>query len=160
MIRAPRQAGQGTRATSTVTLGGGDHRSRSQSTTVIGRPRVAPARFRSGGRRSLRVTSSEPRHSRGRRRRPFTFPWDGSRVSRSSAAPSRGYNPTVGRQWIEWAGMRSLLAILIFFALAEPAAACRRFSIWHYNFPQPCLIARPEAQTAPAPAAPDIPCPP
>ena len=35
------------------------------------------------------------------------------------------------------AGMRSLLVILIFFALAEPAAACRRFSIWHYNFPQP-----------------------
>jgi hypothetical protein len=32
--------------------------------------------------------------------------------------------------------MRSLLAILLFFAPAEPAAACRRFSIWHYNFPQ------------------------
>jgi hypothetical protein len=55
--------------------------------------------------------------------------------------------------------MRSLLAILIFFALAEPAAACRRFSIWHYNFPQPCSVARPEAQAAPAPAAPDIPLP-
>jgi hypothetical protein len=52
--------------------------------------------------------------------------------------------------------MRSLLAILLFFAPAEPAAACRRFSIWHYNFPQPCLIARPEAQAAPAPAVPDI----
>jgi hypothetical protein len=33
--------------------------------------------------------------------------------------------------------MRSLLVILIFFALAEPAAACRRFSIWRFNFPQP-----------------------
>ena len=56
--------------------------------------------------------------------------------------------------------MRSLLVILIFFALAEPAAACRRFSIWHYNFPQPpCPIASPEAQAAPAPAAPDIPLP-
>jgi hypothetical protein len=56
--------------------------------------------------------------------------------------------------------MRSLLVILIFFfALAEPAAACRRFSIWHYNFPQPCLIARPEAQAATAPPAPDIPLP-
>ena len=33
--------------------------------------------------------------------------------------------------------MKALLAILIFFALTEPAAACRRFSIWHYNFPQP-----------------------
>jgi hypothetical protein len=55
--------------------------------------------------------------------------------------------------------MKALLVILIFFALAEPAAACRRFSIWHYNFPQPCLIARPEAQAAPAPAAPDIPLP-
>jgi hypothetical protein len=52
--------------------------------------------------------------------------------------------------------MRSLLAILIIFALAEPAAACRRFSIWHYNFPQPCSVARPEAQAAPAPAAPDM----
>ena len=55
--------------------------------------------------------------------------------------------------------MKALLVILIFFALAEPAAACRRFSIWHYNFPQPCLIDRPEAQAAPAPAAPDIPLP-
>ena len=56
--------------------------------------------------------------------------------------------------------VRSLLIILIFFALAEPAAACRRFSIWHYNFPQPpCPIASPEAQAGPAPAAPDIPCP-
>ena len=45
--------------------------------------------------------------------------------------------------------MRSLLAILIFFALAEPAAACRRFSIWRYNFPQPpCPIASPEPQAA------------
>jgi hypothetical protein len=44
--------------------------------------------------------------------------------------------------------MKALLAILLFFALAEPAAACRRFSIWHYNFPQPCLIARPEGQAA------------
>ena len=55
--------------------------------------------------------------------------------------------------------MRSLLVILIFFALAEPAAACRRFSIWHYNFPQPCSVARPEAQAAAAPAAPDMPLP-
>jgi hypothetical protein len=52
--------------------------------------------------------------------------------------------------------MRSLLVILIFFALAEPAAACRHFSIWHYNFPQPCLIDRRETQAAPAPAALDI----
>jgi hypothetical protein len=55
--------------------------------------------------------------------------------------------------------MKALLAILLFFALAQPAAACRRFSIWHYNFSQPCLIARPEAQAAPAPAAPDMPVP-
>ena len=55
--------------------------------------------------------------------------------------------------------MKALLVILIFFALAEPAAACRRFSIWHYNFPQPCPIAGAEAQAAPAPAAPDIPLP-
>ena len=55
--------------------------------------------------------------------------------------------------------MRLLLVILIFFALAEPAAACRRFSNWHYNFPQPCPIARPKAQAAPAPAAPDMPLP-
>jgi hypothetical protein len=53
--------------------------------------------------------------------------------------------------------MKALLVILIFFALAQPAAACRRFSIWHYNFPQSCLSARPEAQAAPA--APDIPLP-
>ena len=52
--------------------------------------------------------------------------------------------------------MKALLAILLFFALAEPAAACRRFSIWHYSFPQPCPIARPEAQAAPTPAAPDM----
>jgi hypothetical protein len=38
--------------------------------------------------------------------------------------------------------MKALLVILIFFALAEPAAACRRYSIWHYNFPQPCLSDR------------------
>jgi hypothetical protein len=55
--------------------------------------------------------------------------------------------------------MKALLVILIFFALAEPAAACRRYSIWLYNFPQPCLIDRPEAQAAPTPAAPDIPLP-
>ena len=55
--------------------------------------------------------------------------------------------------------MKALLALLLFFALAQPAAACRRFSIWHYNFPQPCLIARPEAQAALMPAAPDIPLP-
>jgi hypothetical protein len=57
--------------------------------------------------------------------------------------------------------MKSLLVILTFLALAEPAAAaCRRFSIWRYNFPQPpCPIASPEAQAAPAPAVPDIPLP-
>ena len=55
--------------------------------------------------------------------------------------------------------MKALLAILLFVALAGPAAACRRFSIWHYNFPQPCPIARPEAQAELAPAAPDIPLP-
>ena len=55
--------------------------------------------------------------------------------------------------------MKALLVILIFLALAEPAAACRRFSIWHYNFPQPCPIARAEAQAAPTPAAPDMPLP-
>jgi hypothetical protein len=54
--------------------------------------------------------------------------------------------------------MKGLLAILLFFALAEPAAACRRYTIWRYNFPQPCPIARPEAQAAPVPAAPNIPC--
>jgi hypothetical protein len=47
--------------------------------------------------------------------------------------------------------MKALLAILLFVALAERAAACRRFSIWHYNFPQPCPIARQEAQAEPAP---------
>jgi hypothetical protein len=56
-------------------------------------------------------------------------------------------------------GVKALLVTLLFFTLAEPAAACRRFSIWHYDFPQPCPIARPEAQAAPAPAAPDIPLP-
>ena len=55
--------------------------------------------------------------------------------------------------------MKALLAILFFFALAQPAAACRRYSIWHYNFPQPCLSDRPVAQAAPAPAALDIPLP-
>jgi hypothetical protein len=55
--------------------------------------------------------------------------------------------------------MKALLVVLIFFALAEPAVACRRYSIWHYNFPQPCLIDRPEAQAAPAPAALVIPLP-
>ena len=30
--------------------------------------------------------------------------------------------------------MKALLAILLFFALAQPVAACRRFSIWHYDF--------------------------
>ena len=50
--------------------------------------------------------------------------------------------------------MKALLAILLFFALAQPASACRRFSIWHYNFPQPCPVGRAEAQAAPVPAAP------
>ena len=73
--------------------------------------------------------------------------------------------PTVDAIWrpggggLNGAGMRSLLAILLFFAPAESAAACRRFSIWHYSFPQPCPIARPEAQAATAPPAPDIPLP-
>ena len=55
--------------------------------------------------------------------------------------------------------MKALLVILIFFALAQPAAACRRFSIWHYNFPQPCPVGRAEAPAAPAPIAADIPLP-
>ena len=55
--------------------------------------------------------------------------------------------------------MKALLAILVFFALAQPASACRRFSIWHYDFPQPCPVGRVEAQAAPAPIAPDIPLP-
>jgi hypothetical protein len=55
--------------------------------------------------------------------------------------------------------MKALLAILLFFALAQPASACRRFTIWHYNFPQPCPIARAEVQTGPVLAAPDIPLP-
>jgi hypothetical protein len=55
--------------------------------------------------------------------------------------------------------MKALLAVLLLFALAQPASACRRFSIWHYNFPQPCLSDRPEAQAAPTPAASDIPLP-
>ena len=74
-------------------------------------------------------------------------------------SPSTGRNPAAGRQWIEWGWMRSLLVILLFFALAEPAAACRRYSIWHYNFPQPCLSDRSEAQATTAPPAPDIPLP-
>jgi hypothetical protein len=64
-----------------------------------------------------------------------------------------------GGATVGWVRMRSLLVILIFFAMAEPAAACRRFSIWHYSFPQPCPIARPEVQAATAPPAPDIPLP-
>ena len=55
--------------------------------------------------------------------------------------------------------MKAPPAILLFFALTQPASACRHFSIWHYNFPQPCPIASPAAKTAPAPAAPDIPLP-
>ena len=55
--------------------------------------------------------------------------------------------------------MKALFAILLFFALAQPASACRRFSIWHYSFPQPCPIAHAETQAAPASAAPDIPLP-
>jgi hypothetical protein len=56
--------------------------------------------------------------------------------------------------------MKALLATLLFFALAQPASACRHFSIWRYNFPQPCPIASPAATTAPVPvpvvAAPEI----
>jgi hypothetical protein len=55
--------------------------------------------------------------------------------------------------------MKAPLAILLFFALSQPAAACRHFSIWHYNFPQPCPIAGPAAKAASALAAPDIPLP-
>lgn len=56
--------------------------------------------------------------------------------------------------------MKALLAILFFFALAQPASACRRYSIWHYDFPQPpCPSARPETQAGPARSAPDIPLP-
>jgi hypothetical protein len=55
--------------------------------------------------------------------------------------------------------MKALLAILFFFALAQPASACRRFSIWHYDVPQPCPIARPDAQAAPAPSTPKLHCP-
>jgi hypothetical protein len=62
-----------------------------------------------------------------------------------------------GGSGLNGTGMRSLLVILVFFTLAEPAAACRRYSIWHYNFPQPCLSDRPMAQAAPA--ALDIPLP-
>ena len=54
--------------------------------------------------------------------------------------------------------MKALLAILFFFALAQPASACRRFSIWHYTFPQTCPIARAEARRT-CPAAPDMPLP-
>jgi hypothetical protein len=55
--------------------------------------------------------------------------------------------------------MNVLLAVLLFFGLAQPAAACRRFSIWHYSFPEPCPIARAENRAAPAPTASDIPLP-
>jgi hypothetical protein len=54
--------------------------------------------------------------------------------------------------------MKALLATPFFFALAQPASACRRFSIWHYTFPQPCPIARAEARRT-CPAAPDMPLP-
>ena len=53
--------------------------------------------------------------------------------------------------------MKALLASLFFFA--QPASACRRFSIWHYDVPQPCPIARPDAQAAPAPSTPKLPLP-
>ena len=77
--------------------------------------------------------------------------------SRLAGDPAQEYLQATRRYG---AGMRSLLVILIFLTLAEPAAACRRFSIWHYNFPQPpCPIDSPEAQAAPAPPAPDIPLP-
>jgi hypothetical protein len=56
--------------------------------------------------------------------------------------------------------MRRLITILLLFALAEPAAACRRYSIWRYNFPQPpCPVASSEGQAAPLALAPDIPLP-
>jgi hypothetical protein len=42
---------------------------------------------------------------------------------------------------------------------AQPASACRRFSIWHYDAPQPCPIARPDAQAAPAPSTSKLPLP-
>ena len=56
--------------------------------------------------------------------------------------------------------MKALLAVFLLFALAEPASACRHYSIWHYDFPQPpCPAGRPETQAGPARTAPDIPLP-
>ena len=55
--------------------------------------------------------------------------------------------------------MRSLLAILIFFALADPLQHAGDFRFGIMIFPSPCPIARAETQAAPAPAAPDIPLP-
>jgi len=57
-------------------------------------------------------------------------------------------------------------AALILLALASPASACRRFSIWHYNFQQPrCPLAGqevkalvPSTTVQPTPAL-DIPLP-
>jgi hypothetical protein len=55
--------------------------------------------------------------------------------------------------------MKALLAILLFFALSQPASACRHFSIWRYNFPQPCPIGSPTAKTASEPVTQEIPLP-
>ena len=56
--------------------------------------------------------------------------------------------------------MKALLAVILLFALAEPASACRHYSIWRYDFPQPpCPRASPETQAGPARTAPDIPLP-
>ena len=57
--------------------------------------------------------------------------------------------------------MKTLLAVVLFVALTQPAAsACRRYSIWHYNYPQPpCPVAAPGGVIAPAPGTQDIPLP-
>lgn len=55
--------------------------------------------------------------------------------------------------------MKAPLAILLFFALTQPASACKHFSIWHYNFPQPCPIGSSETKAVLAPATPEIPLP-
>jgi hypothetical protein len=115
--------------------------------------------LRSGGRGCFRVSSNDQRHSLARRR-PFTFSLTQRRESVRAPLHRVDAIRRPGDGGFDGAGMRSLLVILIFFALTEPASACRRFSIWHYNFPQPpCPIVSSEAQAAPARAAPDIPLP-
>ena len=63
--------------------------------------------------------------------------------------------------------MKAPLPVLIFLALVQPASACRRFSIWHYNFAQPrrpladqrAKRSAPPMSARDAPTAPDIPLP-